>query len=159
MRLKHNTLSDPHINQLIDVFLVHQANVLGPNKHIHNTYSTNVHWYWSKTKTLACDFSIIVDIYLARSTALRSFFAQSAIRGSTRATLQLRSICKVEAKVKMTHSKRDKKMQVIKWTYYSTVLMQLSADSAITSTVITTSLKRTWLSDQKLIISKASKLW
>lgn len=30
--------------------------------------------------------------YLARSTAFLSFFAQSAMRGSTRATLQLRNI-------------------------------------------------------------------
>jgi hypothetical protein len=36
--------------------------------------------------------------YLARSIALRSFFAQSAIRGSTRATLQLRNIWKIEDK-------------------------------------------------------------
>jgi len=36
--------------------------------------------------------------YLARSTALRSFFAQSATRGSTRATLQLRNIWEVEDK-------------------------------------------------------------
>jgi len=41
---------------------------------------------------------IVDNPYLARSTALRSFFAQSAIRGSTRATLQLRNIWKVEDK-------------------------------------------------------------
>jgi len=41
LHLKHNTLSYPHINQPIVVFLLHQANVLESKEHNHNTYNTN----------------------------------------------------------------------------------------------------------------------
>ena len=55
-----------------------------------------------KTKTFTLISPRLGNSYLARSIALRSLFAQSTIRGSTRATLQLRSIWKIEDKCENT---------------------------------------------------------
>jgi len=76
--------------------------------------------------------------YLARRTAFRSFFAESAIRGRTRATLQLRNIWDTQKSVKAQEEHDLSELLEV-----HTVLMQLSADSAITRTVITTSLNST----------------
>ena len=59
-------------------------------------------------------FPRVDNAYLARSTELRSFFAKSAIRGSTRATLQLRSIWTVKDKSENGISQGNKMVHKIR---------------------------------------------
>lgn len=100
LHLLHNILWGLHRDQLTVVFQVHQPSILVSKLNTHNICNKDL----MKKKNIMVTEIATQDwvclrkgrANLARSIALRSFFAQSAIRERERATLQLRNIWKTE---------------------------------------------------------------